>query len=289
VSVRAIGLVWERSRAKGSNFLMLLAIADYAKDDGRWAWPSARLLTWKTRLTGRGGELVLRKLVQDGEVWPEWDAQEKRLYLHVRCACDWDTYQSEGPIPEREKISRSQSEKFSRSLLRIAADRHAKANGATATAKSAAKTSARSSSYDPLDPSVEPSRAREGHRRHVYCPASGDGFCVPEFLHNELQTMLGRRAPEFDLLGWYVDTDTRRRNEQPTVGDPIRWWRDELRTQMQRRGWLIPRGALPDRRADATVASGSTCPHPTRCATISACIERTIREGRAARAAGAVS
>jgi hypothetical protein len=111
VSVRAIGLVWERSRAKGSNFLMLLAIADYAKDDGRWAWRVARLRR-ETRLTGRGGELVLRKLVQDGEVWPEWDAQEKRSIFTVRCACDWDTYQSEGPIPEREKISRAKAKSF---------------------------------------------------------------------------------------------------------------------------------------------------------------------------------
>lgn len=136
MSIRATTLVWERTRAKGSNLLMLLAIADYAKDDGRWAWPSVRTLTWKTRLTGRGGELILRKLVEDGEVWPEWNAKERHLYLHLRCVMDWATYQTEGPIPDREKIARNQSESFSRRLIELAC---AKANGDAPKAKNGAR------------------------------------------------------------------------------------------------------------------------------------------------------
>lgn len=136
MSFRAYSLVWERTRAKGSNLLMLLAIADYAKDDGRWAYASARTLTWKSRLTGRGGELVLTKLVADGEVWPEWHAAERRLYLHLRCVMDWAAYQTEGPPPPYgEKFSRKQSENFSRKLIALAAR---KANERAATAKSAA-------------------------------------------------------------------------------------------------------------------------------------------------------
>lgn len=153
MSIRAWSLVWERTRAKGSNLLMLLAIADYAKDDGRWAWPSARTLSWKTRLTGRGGELVLWKLVADREVWPEWDAAEGRLYLQLRCVMDWEAYQTEGPPPEREKISRSQSEKFSLRLVALAC---AKAKTAAPKAKSAArnaKTADPSLLSDPKDPS----------------------------------------------------------------------------------------------------------------------------------------
>lgn len=153
MSIRAWSLVWERSRAKGGNLLMLLSIADYAKDDGRWAWPSARTLTWKTRLSSRAGELILMKLVRDGEIWPEWKAAEEKLYLHVRCVFDWDAYQDEGPIREREKTSRNQNESFSRKLMTIASDRIAKAKSTTPKAK---KPAIPSSSSDPLDPSIDP-------------------------------------------------------------------------------------------------------------------------------------
>lgn len=161
MSIRAWSLVWERSRAKGGNLLMLLSIADYAKDDGRWAWPSARTLTWKTRLSGRAGELILMRLVRDGEIWPEWKASEERLYLHVRCVFDWDTYQDEGPIREREKTSRNQNESFSRKLMALASDRLAKAKSTTPKAKNPTPAS---SSSDPLDPSLDPS-VRESFAR----------------------------------------------------------------------------------------------------------------------------
>jgi hypothetical protein len=42
-------------------------------------------------------------------VWPEWNARERRLYLHIRCVMDWAVYQTEGPLPQREKFSRRQS------------------------------------------------------------------------------------------------------------------------------------------------------------------------------------
>lgn len=143
MSIRAWSLVWERTRAKGSNLLMLLAIGDYAKDDGGWAWPSPRTLTKKTRLTERGGELVLTKLVLDREIAPEWDAATKRLYLHIRCIRDWAAYQTEGPAAvTSEKISHKQSEKFSLKLVKLAL---AAANQPTRRAKTAtgkAKTAA---------------------------------------------------------------------------------------------------------------------------------------------------
>lgn len=45
--------VWERSAAKGSALLLLLAIADHAHDDGTGAWPSQAMLAAKTRLSVR--------------------------------------------------------------------------------------------------------------------------------------------------------------------------------------------------------------------------------------------
>lgn len=160
MSWRAYSLVWERTRAKGSNLLMMLAVADYAKDDGRWAWPSARTLTWKSRLTGRGGELVLTRLVSDGELWPEWHERERRFYLHIRCIFDWEVYKTEGPLPmHSEKISRKQSENFSRKLVALAVrkanERAAKANGGAAKANGGGISLCSGSEGDPSKTEVQ--------------------------------------------------------------------------------------------------------------------------------------
>jgi len=103
VSVRAVSLVWERSRAKGSELLVLLAIADYAHDDGRDAWPSEQTLAAKSRMTDRQVRNVLRRLEAEGEIVIEKNADGRRVkdgirprrFIHV-CCC------------EPEKISGSQ-------------------------------------------------------------------------------------------------------------------------------------------------------------------------------------
>ena len=44
--------VWDKSRHAGSELLMLLAIADFADDDGK-AYPAVSTLATKCRMTGR--------------------------------------------------------------------------------------------------------------------------------------------------------------------------------------------------------------------------------------------
>jgi hypothetical protein len=134
---------------------MLLAVADYAKDDGRFAYASARTLTWKSRLSPRGGEVVLQKLVLDGELLPEWRPNEGRLYLHIRCIMDWDVYKGEGPAPTfGAKFTRSQSANFSRKLVELAEqsahDAAAKAQTAARKAQSIAAALCTRSVQDPL-------------------------------------------------------------------------------------------------------------------------------------------
>lgn len=60
--------VWELSRQKGTDLLMLLAIADFADDDGR-AYPSVATLAAKCRITTtRHAIRVLRGLKDSGEL-----------------------------------------------------------------------------------------------------------------------------------------------------------------------------------------------------------------------------
>lgn len=51
MSIKCMTRVWEYSQTKGSLLLLLLAIADYAHDDGTGAYPSLETLAAKTRMT----------------------------------------------------------------------------------------------------------------------------------------------------------------------------------------------------------------------------------------------
>lgn len=60
-------LVWEKSQHKGSELLLLLAIADNANDQGL-AYPSIKTLARKTRLEPRHVKRLLRVLEQGREL-----------------------------------------------------------------------------------------------------------------------------------------------------------------------------------------------------------------------------
>lgn len=59
--------VWESSQHAGSDLLMLLAIADFADDDGN-AYPAVATLAKKCRMKPRNCQYILRTLEQSGEL-----------------------------------------------------------------------------------------------------------------------------------------------------------------------------------------------------------------------------
>lgn len=67
MSIEMVNYVWNTSKHSGSALLTLLAIADYAGDDGR-AWPSIDTLCKKTRLSERQTIRILKKLEGSGEL-----------------------------------------------------------------------------------------------------------------------------------------------------------------------------------------------------------------------------
>lgn len=68
MSIRVMTLVWAKSKNKRTALLLELAIADFAHDDGRGAFPSIPTLAKKTRQTDRNVQLLLDKLVESQEV-----------------------------------------------------------------------------------------------------------------------------------------------------------------------------------------------------------------------------
>jgi hypothetical protein len=80
MSIAVMTSVWERSEARGSALLLLLAIADSANDEGV-AWPSQTTLAKKIRMSRRSVQVLLNKLIRLGEIHiVEW---QKRGRTHV--------------------------------------------------------------------------------------------------------------------------------------------------------------------------------------------------------------
>ena len=71
MSIKAMTHVWATSKQKGSALVLLLAIADYAHDDGGGAYPSVETLAAKCRMTDRNVQLLIRSLCDAGELCVE--------------------------------------------------------------------------------------------------------------------------------------------------------------------------------------------------------------------------
>lgn len=67
MSIKVTSKVWDHSRHSGSALLVLLAIADFADDEGM-AFPGLTTLAKKARTTVRNLHKVLEKLVESGEL-----------------------------------------------------------------------------------------------------------------------------------------------------------------------------------------------------------------------------
>lgn len=111
--------VWRHSRAKGSNLLVLLKIADLSTDEGRDCWLSAKTIAGWCRLTVRASRYILHKLEREGELIIDLNTERRPVhigrrlfvpewFLHLRCVCEWEAYEHE-----------TQAEKFASSGFKV--------------------------------------------------------------------------------------------------------------------------------------------------------------------------
>jgi hypothetical protein len=68
MSIKAMQAVLDESKQKGSTLLLLLILANYAHDDGTYAFPSVDTMARYTRLKKRNVYLLLNKLKESGEL-----------------------------------------------------------------------------------------------------------------------------------------------------------------------------------------------------------------------------
>ncbi|BDT68536.1 hypothetical protein os1_27190 [Comamonadaceae bacterium OS-1] len=67
MSIRTMARVWDQSQHSGSELLMLLALADFADDDGN-SYPAVPTLAAKCRMTPRNANHILAALRASGEL-----------------------------------------------------------------------------------------------------------------------------------------------------------------------------------------------------------------------------
>ncbi len=71
MSIKVMTAVWDYSTHKGSELLLLLALADFAHDDGSGIFPSVETMKHKTRLAERSVRYILRTLEASHELVAE--------------------------------------------------------------------------------------------------------------------------------------------------------------------------------------------------------------------------
>lgn len=81
MSIYCLTRVWRDSQHKGGTLLVLLAIADYADDDGM-AFPSIKTLAEKARMSQRNVQYALRVLTESGElrIGPPENGRKSRTF-----------------------------------------------------------------------------------------------------------------------------------------------------------------------------------------------------------------
>jgi len=82
MSVAVSRRVWESSRHNGATFTVLLALADYADDDGV-AYPSVTALAKKARLSERMTQYAIGQLRRSGEVVVESGGGRHRTHRYI--------------------------------------------------------------------------------------------------------------------------------------------------------------------------------------------------------------
>jgi hypothetical protein len=68
VSIRVMTAVWDHADASGGELVVLLAMADWADDEGRKCFPKQVTLAKKARMTDRGVRKCLASLVEKGYI-----------------------------------------------------------------------------------------------------------------------------------------------------------------------------------------------------------------------------
>lgn len=99
--------VWEYAPCHENSLIVLLALADWANDDGI-CWPSMQTLADKARIDRRSAQRIVRKLKRDGLVTIEEGggrAKQHRYKVETAALCRPLEAQQNGDIPNTKRAT----------------------------------------------------------------------------------------------------------------------------------------------------------------------------------------
>ena len=80
MSIKIMNRVWQKSKCKGTDLLLLLALADNAGDDG-YCWPGIEYLAHKIRMTPQSVINITRRIEKAGELLVKHSRRAGNKYL----------------------------------------------------------------------------------------------------------------------------------------------------------------------------------------------------------------
>jgi hypothetical protein len=116
MSIKVMAAIWDSADASGSELLVLLALADFANDDGGSIYPSIATVAKKARLSADQARRIIHKLIKQGKVElvqaGGWDSQRNRpnqYRINLERACILPG----GVLPAREGGTRTMQVPYS--------------------------------------------------------------------------------------------------------------------------------------------------------------------------------
>jgi hypothetical protein len=104
MSVRVTGAIWSAAGYEGGSLLVLLALADWANDDGV-CWPKIAAIAQKARLTERQTKNILKRLEGDGVIGIErGNGRGVANRYCIRTACFAASKRVKPPLPKKGEI-----------------------------------------------------------------------------------------------------------------------------------------------------------------------------------------
>lgn len=82
MSVKIMAEVWEHAQAKGSELLLLLALADHADSTTAECWPSVKRLAKMIRMSERNTQYLLRKLQAEEHIVIQLRSSPRKTNLY---------------------------------------------------------------------------------------------------------------------------------------------------------------------------------------------------------------
>lgn len=106
MSIKVMSKIWDESKEHGPRLLTLLALADFANDEGI-AWPSMSTLAHKIRVQRRAAQKLCAALMQDGELY--YSEARGRGHSNLFCViAGIETEQIEDSLKEHFHLSKQE-------------------------------------------------------------------------------------------------------------------------------------------------------------------------------------